>query len=648
MRVPLIVGLLLFGTVGKAGEVVLTPVNLQIDRDIARPSITNPVPYMMSTVSSVGSGPGTPDSILAFPGCEGWGCGALQQYRPNGYRKLLVTNLGTTEGSLRAAFDSVYADRNKVDKQLDFILIKASGNVFMSPGPGIENMRGFYIMGQLAPGPYVLGRWARLEYKHSEDIVIRGIALRGMVGNINGNTVNIGSGVRRLVFDHFSISHGGERMMAMANDTIRQSISGEAACSKYHSYTYNAVTIKGKLANSEAGLDPAYDFIDSSTLSSQGGWPRQETCFNYMTFAHSLFGSGQGHSNTWRHPNTNGKYVSVFQNYIYNWGQSGTQFGQMFWIDVSYNFYDAGPNTTTSLASREHYPVSIVSEYDGWLSHCYEDDYGTGCPDSMRLLFVTKNHLDLNGDWGDTAKSQDDIWRGTNGRFITTYRYDSVSPGLTYRATSTRIDHLFPLDTLPMSPETFDDILSSVGSQMRVDAEGKIYSLPDSVDREVFRTVRAGTNTNMPGSVHRDSFIINHYPDFSLDAHTPWTDTDGDDLPDAFEVLCGGDATSLEWDGDISGDGYINLEEYANGTNWGDRVLTWTDNSDNELGFEIWKQDLSGVGGDPAPPMLYDTVGPDISTYTDPNSFVGASYMVRAFTGATESDFSNSAMAGCR
>jgi hypothetical protein len=63
--------------------------------------------------------------------------------------------------------------------------------------------------------------------------------------------------------------------------------------------------------------------------------------------------------------------------------------------------------------------------------------------------------------------------------------------------------------------------------------------------------------------------------------------------------------------------------------------ISWTDNSDNETGFEVERR-LSNEGGF----SLLATVGPDITSYTDtnpPSIGISATYRVRAV-----GDFGNS------
>ena len=93
--------------------------------------------------------------------------------------------------------------------------------------------------------------------------------------------------------------------------------------------------------------------------------------------------------------------------------------------------------------------------------------------------------------------------------------------------------------------------------------------------------------------------------------------------------------------GDASGDGYLNIEEYANGSNSTGRDLNWMDNSGNEDGFHIERDKGSGF-------VRFASVGANVTTYFDVDARVGDDYRVVAFNAAGESAPSNIESAACR
>lgn len=118
-------------------------------------------------------------------------------------------------------------------------------------------------------------------------------------------------------------------------------------------------------------------------------------------------------------------------------------------------------------------------------------------------------------------------------------------------------------------------------------------------------------------------------------------DSDGDGLPDAYELLCTGSTTAMVFDADESGNGYRNMEEYVNGTGSAGRTLVWMDNSSNEDGFRIERDIGSGF-------VTLVTVGVDVETYIDLTALPGHDYRVIAFNAAGDASPSNTGTAVCR
>lgn len=226
----------------------------------------------------------------------------------------------------------------------------------------------------------------------------------------------------------------------------------------------------------------------------------------------------------------------------------------------------------------------------------------------------------------------------------------------------------YPPDTSAMTIALVDSILDEVGNSKKLTCDGYFESRRSSLDSSRvawLRNERDGlggdVGLNFPGveSAWPGTVTIPGNPEVlggavvTKDEWTPdpnitqCTDTDDDGMPDDFETACFGDATSGNPALDLSGDGYLNIEEYLNGTNGAGRTLTWTDTSSGEDGFEIWRQRPPPFG-DPPPPSLLDVVGANITTYFDATAKVGDIYLVRAYSGSNYSSFSNSDVAECR
>ena len=79
----------------------------------------------------------------------------------------------------------------------------------------------------------------------------------------------------------------------------------------------------------------------------------------------------------------------------------------------------------------------------------------------------------------------------------------------------------------------------------------------DAVDARIVAGVAEGT-----GRIINSQVDVGGWPD--LAPGTPWTDTDGDGMPDAWETAHGFDPATADGAADGDGDGYTNLEDWLN------------------------------------------------------------------------------------
>ncbi len=79
----------------------------------------------------------------------------------------------------------------------------------------------------------------------------------------------------------------------------------------------------------------------------------------------------------------------------------------------------------------------------------------------------------------------------------------------------------------------------------------------DAVDARILAGVADGS-----GRIINCQTDVGGWPE--LAPGTPWTDTDGDGMPDAWEVAHGLDPAAADGAADRDGDGYTNLEDWLN------------------------------------------------------------------------------------
>ena len=107
-------------------------------------------------------------------------------------------------------------------------------------------------------------------------------------------------------------------------------------------------------------------------------------------------------------------------------------------------------------------------------------------------------------------------------------------------------------------------MLSRVGASARLDENGRFIPNRDDVDARLvdeYRSRKGPTRPTQPDS--QDD--VGGYP--QLAAGTPYLDSDGDGMPDAWEIKHGFDPFDpADGSMDANGNGYTNVEEFLNGT----------------------------------------------------------------------------------
>ncbi len=190
-----------------------------------------------------------------------------------------------------------------------------------------------------------------------------------------------------------------------------------------------------------------------------------------------------------------------------------------------------------------------------------------------------------------------------------------------------------------------------IGAYRHTTCAGGWQVFVDALDQKMVNDVHTfkinGILQNPP--VSNPAPAANHLYDLSSDygglptmnVQPSCPDDDGDGMPNEFELACSGSTTALAPDGDISGDGYLNIEEYYNGTNVAGRTLDWTDNASNEDGYRVERDTGSGF-------VVIETTAPNVTTYFDPDAQVGDDYRVIAFNVTGESAPTLTVQATCR
>lgn len=424
--------------------------------------------------------PPTPGYLPAFPGAEGFGADTIGG---RGGRVIKVTNTNHQgSGSLLEALESsgprivVFETGGTIDLKGDSIVID---------DPYIT------IAGQTAPGDGVQIRNGEVRVL-THDVVVRGLRFR--VGSESGTDTHrgvtiAGADTYNVILDHNSVSwgRGGNfYVLDQAHDII---------------FSWNIVAEALKLDGSK-------------------GLTHHKTAGENITSHHNIL-----ISNSIRNPQTKSLHNEVINNFVYNWGNSGTN----VWLapgstaNVINNMYVPGPDTRV------------------------EGDKG-----------ITVNH-ELNPRTNEFGTAADSLYLSGNigpGRDVVV----STSLNEEWQAVYVEGEAVHDVQTAELFPHASITIHDAQDVQTILFASngaGAIVPHRDPVDERILGTVTSDT-----GRIIATEGEVGGWSEFA--AGIPPIDTDGDGMPDEWEQAHGSNASVADDAGDVDNDGYTNIEEYIN------------------------------------------------------------------------------------
>lgn len=460
--------------------------------------------------------PPPPGSIAAFPGAEGYGGTALQPCRslPIAVHKVTSMNAGAA-GSLP------YILSNEVsDDHYDIIEFTAGGTMVMGP-PAVLANKCIYIAGQTAPGGGVQlrgpGGSSQLSKlivatrdRRARHIVIRYLRLRiGKQPNSKGANMGLSSG-EYIVVDHISTAWSNDENVSVS--PVKASLNGQKV---------NNVTIQWSMLTT--GLWP-HTMGLQVTGSDEGPWPQD------VSVHHNLL-----ENNGYRNPIVEHVFcIEVVNNVVYNWrGRVGNiQNGSC--ADYVGNYWKRGPWTQGSTILQ-----AIIDTTHG---------------------FIDDPKLFMQWNIGDAWQLDPDADQTT---FIQYGRDRSGPLPDTDFVSSPQATPTLPV-TVSEPVSNFDQVLSQAGASRKLTCQGDWTGNRDALDQLLISQVRNGQGPSTDDE-NDDQSDYGGYP--NLAAGTVCADGDGDGMPDEFEQRFGlnpqdpSDAAE-----DLDKDGYLNIEEYLNGT----------------------------------------------------------------------------------
>ena len=505
-------------------------------------------------------------SVLAFPEAEGFGKYTIGG---RGGHVITVTTLDdyatgeeAIEGSLRWALnqyvrtDSAYQTyASKVDGSDSLvkkpitvyepltIVFNVSGTIWLKEELRIKRDY-LTIAGQSAPGDGIciagnsvivngatggeMFHWG----PHRRDVIIRYLRFRpgppkDADGNATSSFVTYGLDVENyenVIIDHCTITWANEECLAIydtKNTTVQWCIVAEGL--------YSAGHAKGN-------------------RSYGGVWGGQFATYHHNLLAHqnsrvARFNGARAHDTI--------AVIDYRNNVIYNWGSGNSAYGGEVEIktpetrnelNIVNNYYKQGPATskgrTVKSSEKAHRIVIIDQDSASWNAGYHSRHYITG-------NYVTEFPTVSSNNWNYGVQFSK-----------VPYKNDSTLANSLFRAAdySPEVAAIQPA-VLETAEESYTNVLANVGAMRR-----------DWQDARLIDEVRNGTASGS-GKYGAGKGIIDTpdtiggWPEL---AGEPYTDTDGDGIPDAWETEHGLDPNLAADGAQITESGYSNLEIYLN------------------------------------------------------------------------------------
>ncbi|HMP84177.1 MAG TPA: hypothetical protein PKA41_15880 [Verrucomicrobiota bacterium] len=477
-------------------------------------------------------------AIPSFSGAEGWGAIATGG---RGGSVVHVTNLNDSgPGSFRAALEAA-GPRT--------VVFDVSGIITLNTEISVTNGN-LTIAGETAPGDGVIiaGETVSMD---TTNIIVRYMRFRRGTTAREDDSFGPDRTPGNIIIDHVSASWGYDENISIYRN---KNTAGNVIP------THN-VTIQWTISSEALNLpspDHPFGHAFGSTLGGKG-----------VNYHHNLWAC-----NTGRNPSLSfSHFIDFRNNVLFNWQhRSMDGAGPEAHVNVINNYYKPGPATGRANNALEtpipELKVRIVEpEIRQGVS------YG-----GVGWWFVQGNVVE--GYTNVTADNWEGLDEVAPGVFATGVQFEQPFPVAWARVLSphTNLNNPGPYPfTFPDPRDPFDTIippLPRVATQTAQDALQSVLSgagatLPvrDAVDLRVATMVASGIATNGPktnGIVNLPS-DVGGYPAITVVSRAADWDTDGDGMPDHWELEHGLDPNdAADRNDDFDNDGYTNLQDYLN------------------------------------------------------------------------------------
>ena len=456
----------------------------------------------------------------AFPGAEGFGRYVTGGRGGNVYHVTSLADDGS-EGTLRWALGK---------SGVKTIVFDVSGTIHLQSSLDIS-IGNVTIAGQTAPGDGICVADYPVSIK-ANNVIVRYMRFRLGNKNVLANGADGWDGFggfdqQDWIIDHCSVSWSIDECLSVLgnkNTTVQWCLVAQSLVNSGHS--------KG-----------AHGY--------GGNWGGSGASFHHNLIAHH----GSRTPRLGPRPTTQlDERMDMRNNVIYNFGGNGCYGGEGMNVNIVNNYYKPGPGSPTD---KKGYRIAGI----GIRTNTYVNTYPAYAP-ALHLwgkYYVTGNYNSkypqLNQDnWTYGIINQIDA-SGCDGTF-TQETKDSIK-------LAEPIDYI--LTTTHSAADAYDRVLDFAGASLH----------RDSFDEQMVSDTRNGKAT-YTGSGLSKGFVNSQDDNKPSDADASWSawptlaskeapkDTDGDGMPDEWELANALDPTNPNDGKTIGADGYSNLENYLN------------------------------------------------------------------------------------
>ena len=443
------------------------------------------------------------ETAIAFPGAEGF---AKDITGGRGGVVIKVANLNDNgAGSLRAAI-------NQTGKRI--IVFEVSGTIQLKSGLNIRN-NDVTIAGQTAPGDGITLRDYPV-YIDADNVIIRFLRFRmGDAAQQEGDA--LGARFRKnIMVDHCSMSWSTDECVSIyanENTTVQWCLIAESLRNSVH----------GKGAHGYGGI-----------------WGGRRATFHHNLLAHH-------DSRNARLGEEAGKafaltdLTDIRNNVIYNWGSNSFYGGEAMNANLVNNYFKLGPATIANNNATKQGRIFSVDK---------NKIAGTEVFDIWGKFFVSGNVVE-----GNNNATSDNWTYGVYNQFHGSY---GTVPQIDKDTMRVGVPHAIQNNVATVDAvKAYQQVLQYVGASL----------VKDAVDIRILDNLKNGT-FSVDGSNGSKNGIIDTQSDVggwpSLLSKPALTDTDGDGMPDDWEVTNKLDPKVANANGRDLSTGYDNIEVYMN------------------------------------------------------------------------------------